>query len=120
MNHRVFRNLLAGLGVCILAIGCAFQTPAPAPVPAVVAPPAPPPKPTALSQEAEDALAAAEQKVIEARVKRSLWIPAVEHLNKARAAAKRFDSDATMLHAKEAIALCILSIAQLDSPPVRW
>ena len=82
--------------------------------------PEPPPKPTALSQEAEDALAAAEQKVIEARIKRSLWIPAVEHLNKARAAAKKFDSDATMQHAKEAIALCILSIAQLDSPPVRW
>lgn len=120
MDHRVFVKLLTGLVVCIGAAGCAMQAPPPVAAPVAAAMPEPPPKPTALSQEAEDALAAAEQKVIEARIKRSLWIPAVEHLNKARAAAKKFDSDATMQHAKEAIALCILSIAQLDSPPVRW
>ncbi|MBL8519914.1 MAG: hypothetical protein JNK75_04515 [Betaproteobacteria bacterium] len=85
-----------------------------------LAQPAPPPAPTSLLPEAEEALAAAEQKVIEARVKRSLWIPAIEQLHKARAAAQRFDSAATLAHAKEVIALCTLSIAQLESPPVRW
>ncbi len=77
-------------------------------------------KPTALTPEAASALTAAEQSVIEARVKRSLWTAAVEHLNKARAAAQDFDSTATLAHAKEVAALCALSIQQLALPPVKW
>ena len=77
-------------------------------------------KPTALTAEAESALKVAEQSVIEARGKRSLWTAAVEHLNKARAAAQVFDSNATLAHAKEVAALCALSIQQLTLPPVKW
>ncbi len=77
-------------------------------------------KPTELTVEAASALTAAEQSVIEARVKRSLWTAAVEHLNKARAAAQDFDSTATLVHAKEVVALCALSIQQLALPPVKW
>lgn len=77
-------------------------------------------KPTALTPEAEATLQAAEQSVIEARIKRSLWTAAVDQLKKARAAAQVFDSEATLEHAKEAVALCILSIKQLELPPVKW
>jgi len=79
-----------------------------------------PVKPTALTEEAAAALTAAEQSVIEARVKRSLWTAAVEQLKKARAAAQDFDSTATLAHAKEVVALCALSIQQLALPPVKW
>jgi len=85
--------------------------------PVVVAPAA---KPTALTAEAESTLKAAEQSVIEARVKRALWTAAVEHLTKARAAAQVFDSTATLEHAKEVVALCALSIQQTALPPVKW
>lgn len=81
---------------------------------------APSVKPTALTVEADAALKAAEQNVIEARVKRALWTGAVEHLKKARAAAQVFDSAATLEHAKEVVALCILSIKQIALPPVTW
>jgi hypothetical protein len=77
-------------------------------------------KPTALTSEAEATLQAAEQSVIEARIKRSLWTAAVEQLRKARAAAQQFDSVATLEHAKEVVALCGLSIKQLELPPVKW
>lgn len=77
-------------------------------------------KPTALTEAADAALKAAEQNVIEARIKRALWTAAVEHLNKARAAARVFDSAATLEHAKEVVALCILSIKQTALPPVTW
>ncbi len=77
-------------------------------------------KPTALTPEAEATLQAAEQSVIEARIKRSLWTAAVEQLKKARTAAQAFDSAATLEHAKEVVALCSLSIKQLELPPVKW
>lgn len=77
-------------------------------------------RPTTLTAEADSALKAAEQSIIEARVKRSLWTAAVEQLNKARAAAQVFDSNATLEHAKEAVALCALSIQQTALPPVKW
>ena len=98
--------------------GCAVQELPKIPVavvPATVAP-----TPIALSAEADTALQAAEQSVIEARVKRALWTAAVEELKRARATAKEFDSMATMRHARESIALCELSIAQLSRPPVKW
>ena len=85
-------------------------------IPVVVAPP----KPTALSEEADTTLKAAEQSVTEARIRRALWTAAVEELERARAAAKVLDSDATLRHAREVIALCGLSIAQLSAPPVKW
>ncbi|MEO8102885.1 MAG: hypothetical protein ABI790_10175 [Betaproteobacteria bacterium] len=109
----------ATMGLLGLVGGCvAPEAPKPEPVkPAVVAPVA---RPTELTAEADSALKAAEQSVIEARIKRALWTAAVEHLNKARAAAREFDSDATLIHAKEVVALCALSIKQTALPPVKW
>lgn len=75
---------------------------------------------TALSTEADSALKAAEQNVIEARIQRSLWIAAVEELEKARAAAKAFDNEATLTHAREVILLCTLSSQQKQAPSVSW
>ena len=79
-----------------------------------------PAAPTMLTAEAEAALNDAENSVREARVKRALWIAAVEELDKARAAANRFDSAATLTHAREAVELCVLSIKQLSAPLVKW
>ena len=76
--------------------------------------------PTSLSAEAEAALQAAEQSVTEARVKRALWTAAVDELGKARMAAKAFDSTATLVHAKEVVALCALAVQQLSAAPVKW
>jgi hypothetical protein len=116
MENNVFGRFAAALGVLCLG-ACASQAPvvvAPQPVEQ------PAPAPTALSEEAAAALLAAEQSVSAARTKRSLWTRAVEHLEKARTAAKAFDSASTLAHAKEAIELCRLSIAQLNAPLVRW
>jgi hypothetical protein len=99
--------------------GCAVQEATKVPtvvVPVVVVPP----KPAALSVEADATLKAAEQSVTEARIRRALWTAAVDELERARIAAKGFDSDATLRHAREVIALCGLSIAQLSAPPVKW
>jgi hypothetical protein len=107
------------IAVCAaLLSSCAVQEPSKAPV--VVAPEVPSPKPVALSEEADSALKAAEQSVTEARIKRALWTAAVLELDRARVAAKTFDSAATLAHAREAIALCGLSITQLSSAPVKW
>jgi hypothetical protein len=98
--------------------GCAVQeTPK---LPVAAAPVVVVPKPVALSAEAETAMQAAEQSVIEARVKRALWTAAVAELKRAKAAAQEFDSATTLRHAREVIALCELSIAQLSKPPVKW
>lgn len=106
------------MGLLGLVGGCvAPEIPKTEPAPLRVSPAA---RPTALTADADSALKAAEQSVIEARVKRSLWTAAVEHLNKARAAAQVFDSTATLEHAKEAVALCALSIQQTKLPPVKW
>jgi Tfp pilus assembly protein PilN len=119
------RCVLGSIGKAVLAClllifgGCMFlrQTPVNEPKPVEAALPA---KPTALTEEAEAALKAAEQSVIDARNKRALWTAAVEHLAKAREAAKNFDSGATLSHARETIALCALSLQQLSAPPVKW
>ena len=74
----------------------------------------------ALNAEADSALKAAEQSVVEARIQRALWIAAVDELAKARAAAKIFDSEATLKHARETISLCNLSLQQKQAPPVTW
>lgn len=97
-----------------------FDSQKTAPAPIVVAPTAPPPVPTSLSAEADSTLKAAEQSVIEARVKRVLWSAAVEQLQQAKAAAKIFDSDATLKHAKEVIALCEISSKQAQLAPIAW
>jgi len=99
--------------------GCMFlqQAPINEPKPVEAAVPV---RPTSLTEEAETALRAAEQSVIDARNKRALWTAAVEHLAKAREAAKIFDSSATLTHARETIALCALSLQQLSAPPVKW
>ncbi len=109
----------ASIGMLGFFGGCATPEPPKAePVAPVVVVPVI--KPTALTVEADAALKAAEQSVIEARVMRSLWTAAVEHLQKARAAAKVFDSAATLEHAKEVVVLCELSIKQTALPPVKW
>ena len=110
------------VAICIYLNGCIsmFDSQKAAPAPIVVAPPAPPPAPTSLNAEAESTLKAAEQSVIEARVKRTLWIAAVEQLAVAKMAAKIFDSEVTLKHAKEVIALCELSNRQAQLTPVAW
>jgi len=109
----------ASMSLLGLVGGCATpEAPKVEPVkPAVVVPVT---RPAELTAEADSALKAAEQSVVEARVKRALWIAAEVHLQKARAAAEVFDSTATLMHAKEVVALCALSIQQTTLPPVKW
>lgn len=108
----------ASVLLAALLSGCAAPeaTKIPVAVIAVVAPQ----KPIALTVEADAALKTAEQSVTEARIKRALWTAAVLELERARLAAKQFDSVATLGHAREVIALCDRSIAQLSEPPVTW
>ena len=108
--------------MCVASVvffgGCAVQEPPKISVPVPDVGLAP--KPTALTDEAEAVLKAAEQSVVEARIKRALWSAAVEELTRAQAAAKTFDSASTILHARKVVALCDLSIAQLSKAPVKW
>ncbi|HEX9390441.1 MAG TPA: hypothetical protein VF928_03920 [Usitatibacteraceae bacterium] len=108
--------LLFTLGACTVP-----QTP---PTSVVLLPPPAPVRTeapaTALSPEADSALKDAEQNVREARAQRALWIAAVEELQKARAAARVFDSEATLAHAREVVTLCALSLQQKQAPPVSW
>jgi hypothetical protein len=106
--------------VCLSGCASMFESQKPAPVPVAIVPAAPPPAPTSLNAEAASTLKAAEQSVIEARVKRVLWSAAIEQLTEARKAAKIFDSETTLRHAKEVIALCELSGKQAQLPPVVW
>ncbi len=101
--------------------GCAnfFDSKKAAPETIAVAPEVPA-APIALSAEAESTLKAAEQSVIESRIKRAMWNAANEQLALAKRAAKVFDSDATIKYAKEVIALCALSNQQMQSAPVVW
>ena len=110
-------SVFAAVLCVVLVGGCA--APEVTKIPAVANPAPTPPAPIALTEEAETTLKAAEQSVIEARVKRALWTAAVEELDRARTAAKKFDSNATVRHAREVIALCDLSIAQLSRAPVK-
>ena len=117
-QHSTARIGVLAVALCVVLVGgCAVPeaTKIPAAVIAVPALPAP----IALTEEAETTLKAAEQSVIEARVKRTLWTAAVVELDRARTAAKRFDSNTTVRHAREVIALCDLSIAQLSKAPVK-
>jgi hypothetical protein len=106
--------------VCLGGCASMLESQKPVPVPVAVVPAAPPPAPTSLNAEALNTLKAAEQSVIEARVRRVLWSAAAEQLTEARKAAKVFDSEATLRHAKEVIALCELSGKQAQLPPVVW
>lgn len=114
VRRIVFANAL----LAALLGGCAVQEAQKIPV--AVVPVAAEPKPATLTAEADTALKAAEQSVTEARIRRALWTAAVEELERARAAAKGLDSVATLRHAREVIALCGLSIAQLSAAPVTW
>lgn len=105
--------MLALVGACVAPEAPRVTVPV-----TVIAPPAP--APTVLSAEAAAALQAAEQSVIDARVKRALWTSAVEELGRARSAAKIFDSTATLAHSKEVVALCALSVQQISAAPVKW
>jgi murein lipoprotein len=88
--------------------------------PVVETTPPVPAKPTALTGEAQSALMAAEVAVVEARNNRSLWTAALDQLALARQAAAVFDSDATLQHAREVVALCELSAKQRSAPLVKW
>jgi hypothetical protein len=120
------KRALIGCAVAVSAsmvAGCGLfgQTKSAPVAPETVAAVAPtPPKPTALTADADAMLKAAEQSVVEARIKRSLWTAATEQLAKAKAAAKVFDSEATTKHAREVIALCELSNKQINDAPVAW
>lgn len=123
LTSRPGRHLRVGLFFTVVCLsGCAslFDSQKLTPAPVVIAPIALPTVPTSLNAEATDTLKAAEQSVIEARVKRVLWSAAAEQLAEARKAAKIFDSEATLKHAKEAIVLCELSSKQAQLPPVAW
>ena len=123
LKIRLDGHLRVGLFFVIVCLGgCAsmFDSQKSAPAPIVAAPIAPPPAPTSLNAEATNTLKAAEQSVIEARVKRVLWSAAAMQLIEARKAAKVFDSEATLKHAKEVIALCELSSKQAQIAPVVW
>ena len=111
--------LLSASLLAMLLNGCVVTENQKTPV-VVAIPLPPPPKPLALTEEAETILKAAEQSVIEARIKRALWTAAVSELERARTASKVFDSVATSRHAREAIVLCGLSVAQLSAAPVSW
>lgn len=117
-SSRLLRLLFAPLLLAALATGCAV--PEPPKLTVTTVPDAIVQKPVALTVEADSALQAAEQGVIEARIKRALWTSAVEELSRARIAAKEFDSAGTLRHARETIILCELSIAQLSKVPVKW
>ena len=117
-QHSTTRSGVLAVTFCVVLVGgCAV--PEATKIPAAVIPVPALPAPIALTEEAETTLKAAEQSVIEARVKRTLWTAAVVELDRARTAAKKFDSNATVRHAREVIALCDLSIAQLSKVPVK-
>ncbi|MBL8511964.1 MAG: hypothetical protein JNM52_09995 [Betaproteobacteria bacterium] len=120
LKSHPWRLYLAGL-LCFLC-GCASPPPAAPEAPATVIqpPPAPMPMPTSLTEEASALLLVAEQTVTEARIKRSLWTAAEATLELARASARRFDSVATLRHARNVIELCTLSEAQRTATPVKW
>ncbi len=122
-RHESVNYLAFGLVISTICLGgCAliFDSKKVAPVPVTMATPALPVLPISLSPEAESALKAAEQSVIEGRIKRTLWSAAVEQLAKAKSAARSFDSETTLKYAKETIALCELSNRQAQSPAVVW
>ena len=112
--------VLMPMCVGVIALSGCVTAPATVAVAPVATPIIAPAKPTVLTTEADNALKAAEQTIIETRVRRALWSAATEQLDRARAAAKTFDSDLTLKHAREAIALCQLSLQQKKSPPVTW
>ena len=135
MTTKLFRSKFAaqsapvpGVGGCVfigalvaaLLNACAVSEAPKQQIPVAIIPVTPVPQPTIVNEEADAALKVAELSVNEARIKRALWTAAVEELARARAAAKAFDSAATLRHARETIALCNLSIAQLSKPPVDW
>lgn len=122
-TKRGQNNLLVVSVISIISLsGCVslFDSQKTETAPIAVAPFIPAAAPIALSSDAENALKAAEQSVIESRIKRVLWRAAIEQLAQARNAAKIFDSDATLKHAREVIALCTLSSTQAQSAPLAW
>ncbi len=108
---------MAALGLLLSA--CETVEPPPTAVEPVAMIPAPQ-RPTKLTLEAEAALTLAEQSVIEARVKRTMWSAAWEALQQAHASAKIFDSEATLRYAKSATEFCNLGLKQTESPAVNW
>ena len=113
-------SVFVGVLLAALLNACAVSEAPKQQIPVAIIPVTPLAKPTVVNEEADAALKVAELSVNEARIKRALWTAAVEQLALARAAAKAIDNAATIRHARETIALCNLSIAQLSKPPVDW
>lgn len=128
MKKRLFNffyRQMTGLLVVSAMTGCAWFATKPAPVvevtPIAVATPRSlptPATPIALSADAVAALNAAEARIVDARKMRTLWPSAVVELDKARAAAKVFDSTRTIAFAQEVISLCEESLKQRQAPGV--
>jgi len=97
--------------IALFAAGCANTQPAAKAeaAPAVAAKPA-------LSDEAKQALAAAETDVAAAKKAFTLWIPAENALKDAQAAAKEGDSATVIKQSKKAMDLNKLAAAQKDYP----
>ena len=108
------------IAIGIVALCGCITAPAPMVVAPTVVPMVAPATASTLTVEADNVLKAAEQTIIETRVRRAVWTAATEQLDRARAAAKIFNSDLTLKHAREAIALCQRSLQQKQSPPVIW
>jgi hypothetical protein len=122
VSRPCITHLFLGVGalavLCLLA-GCMVRQVA-APVVPRELPPVAPVAPTALTDEAKSVLAAAEQRVRNAEITRTLWSSAKQKLIAAQEAAKKFDSAQTLVLAKEVITLCERSTAQAQLPAVTW
>lgn len=126
-NRLIFRTRLhilpiriaQSVVICLLGAGlssCALFTPPATPVAIELAPTTI----LILSETARSRLAAAEQRIIDARAAMSLWTSATAQLALARNAAIALDNEGTILHANAAIALSERSIAQAKLPPISW
>jgi hypothetical protein len=117
-------------GFCVAAAallsGCATQPTAPAlePVPAQTEAPAPSaridsPAVKQLTADARAALQNAEQSVTQARAQQALWTSAVQTLEQARNAAKRFDNESVIRLSTQVNELVRLSLKQRQGPPLK-
>jgi hypothetical protein len=121
---RAFAAAFCALAISLTA-GCATQQPAPeaeqrtvpaeAPAPARIETPAV----KQLTADARTALQNAEQSVTQARAQQALWTSAVQALEQARSAARRFDNESVIRLSTQVNELVRLSLKQRQAPPVK-
>lgn len=121
-------SLTAGIcaAIALLLTGCAAQqtTPAIEPAPAQTEAPQPAaridsPAVKQLTADARAALQNAEQSVNQARAQQALWTSAVQTLEQARNAAKRFDNESVVRLSTQVNELVRLSLKQRQGPPLK-